>query len=56
MLEQQIMNGLMLGTISVPVGVAFTLTIGVLNLLKFSLPSIFILGRWRAEDRGRRRC
>ena len=44
MLEQQIINGLMLGSVYVLVAVAFTLTIGVLNFLNFSLPAIFMLG------------
>jgi branched-chain amino acid transport system permease protein len=43
-LTQQIVNGLMLGSIYVLVGVAFTMTIGVLNFLNFSIPGIFMLG------------
>lgn len=44
MLAQQLINGLMLGSIYVLVGVAFTMTIGVLNFLNFSIPAIFMLG------------
>jgi branched-chain amino acid transport system permease protein len=44
MLAQQVVNGLMLGAIYVLVGVAFTMTIGVLNFLNFSIPAIFMLG------------
>ena len=43
MLAQQIVNGLMLGSVYVLVAIAFTLTIGVLNFLNFSLPAIFML-------------
>jgi branched-chain amino acid transport system permease protein len=34
----------MLGSIYVLVGVAFTMTIGVLNFLNFSIPAVFMLG------------
>jgi branched-chain amino acid transport system permease protein len=34
----------MLGSIYVLVGVAFTMTIGVLNVLNFSIPAVFMLG------------
>jgi len=44
MLTQQIINGLMLGGIYVLVAVAFTLAIGVLNFLNFSIPGLFMLG------------
>ncbi len=44
MIAQQIVNGLMLGSVYVLVAVAFTLTIGVLNFLNFSIPGIFMLG------------
>ncbi|TDT96505.1 MULTISPECIES: branched-chain amino acid ABC transporter permease [Azorhizobium] len=44
MLTQQIINGLMLGAIYMLVAVAFTLAIGVLNFLNFSLPGLFMLG------------
>lgn len=44
MLAQQVINGLMLGGIYVLVAVSFTLTIGVLNFLNFSIPGIFMLG------------
>ena len=41
---QQVINGLMLGSIYVLVAVAFTLTIGMLNFLNFSIPGLFMLG------------
>ncbi len=44
MLTQQIINGLMLGAIYMLVAVAFTLAIGVLNFLNFSLPGLFMVG------------
>lgn len=44
MLAQQVVNGLMLGGIYVLVAVAFTLAIGVLNFLNFSIPGLFMLG------------
>ena len=43
MIEQQIVNGVMLGSVYALVAVAFTLTIGVLNFLNFSIPGIFML-------------
>lgn len=44
MIAQQIINGVMLGAIYVLVAVAFTLAIGVLNFLNFSIPGLFMLG------------
>ena len=44
MLEQQLVNGVMLGSVYALVAVAFTLTIGVLNFLNFSLPGLFMVG------------
>lgn len=44
MIGQQIINGLMLGSIYVLVGVSFTLAIGVLNFLNFSIPGLFMMG------------
>ena len=44
MLEQQIVNGLMLGSVYALVAVAFTLAIGVLNFLNFSIPGLFMVG------------
>ena len=38
MIAQQVINGLMLGGIYVLIAVAFTLAIGVLNFLNFSIP------------------
>jgi branched-chain amino acid transport system permease protein len=43
-IEQQLINGLMLGSIYSLVGVAFSLTIGMLNFLNFSVPGLFMLG------------
>lgn len=42
-IAQQVVSGLMLGGIYVAVAVAFTLTIGVLNFLNFTIPTIFML-------------
>jgi branched-chain amino acid transport system permease protein len=42
-LGQQLVSGLMLGSIYVAVAVAFTLTIGVLNFLNFTIPTLFML-------------
>jgi branched-chain amino acid transport system permease protein len=44
MIEQQIVNGVMLGSVYALVAVAFTLAIGVLNFLNFSIPGLFMLG------------
>jgi len=43
MIEQQIVNGLMLGSVYALVAVAFTLAIGVLNFLNFSIPGLFMV-------------
>jgi len=43
MLEQQVVNGLMLGSVYALIAVAFTLAIGVLNFLNFSLPGLFMV-------------
>jgi len=40
---QQIVNGLMLGSVYALVAVAFTFTIGILNFLNFSIPGIFMV-------------
>jgi branched-chain amino acid transport system permease protein len=45
---QQIINGLMLGGILAFVAVAFTLTIGMLNFLNFTIPAIFMLAAFVA--------
>jgi branched-chain amino acid transport system permease protein len=42
-LSQQIVNGLMLGSIYAMVAVALTLSIGVLNFLNFSIPGLFMI-------------
>jgi branched-chain amino acid transport system permease protein len=44
MIFQQIVNGLMLSAIYMLVAVAFTLAIGVLNFLNFSIPGLFMVG------------
>lgn len=44
MLAQQILNGLLLGGVYALVALAFTLTIGILNFLNFSIPALFMLG------------
>jgi branched-chain amino acid transport system permease protein len=43
-IAQQLINGLMLGSIYSLVGVAFSLTIGMLNFLNFSVSGLFMLG------------
>jgi branched-chain amino acid transport system permease protein len=43
MLEQQLVNGLMLGSVYALVAVAFTVAIGVLNFLNFSIPGLFMV-------------
>jgi branched-chain amino acid transport system permease protein len=43
-LGQQVVNGVMLGSIYAMVAVALTLSIGVLNFLNFSIPGLFMLG------------
>ncbi len=40
---QQVVNGLMLGSILAFVAVAFTLTIGMLNFLNFTIPALFMV-------------
>jgi branched-chain amino acid transport system permease protein len=42
-LEQQLVNGLMLGSVYALIAVAFTLAIGVLNFLNFSIPGLFMV-------------
>ena len=52
---QQIASGLMLGAIYMTVAVAFTLTIGVLNFLNFTIPTLFMLTgmvAWGLTSRG----
>ncbi len=54
-LLQQIINGLMLGGILAFVAVAFTLTIGMLNFLNFTIPALFMLAgmvSWAASSTG----
>ncbi|WP_445216127.1 branched-chain amino acid ABC transporter permease [Bradyrhizobium sp. Pa8] len=55
MIAQQIVNGLMLGGVYVMIAVAFTLAIGVLNFLNFSIPGIFMIAgmvSWAALKSG----
>jgi branched-chain amino acid transport system permease protein len=44
MLAQQVVNGVLLGGIYALVALAFSLTIGILNFLNFSIPALFMLG------------
>jgi branched-chain amino acid transport system permease protein len=44
MIVQQLINGVMLGAIYVLVAVAFTLAIGILNFMNFSIPGLFMVG------------
>lgn len=44
MLVQQLVNGMLLGGIYALVALAFSLTIGILNFLNFSIPALFMLG------------
>ena len=44
MIGQQVINGLMLGSVYGMVAVALTLSIGVLNFLNFSIPGLFMIG------------
>jgi branched-chain amino acid transport system permease protein len=43
LLIQQLVNSVMLGSVYVTVAVAFTLTIGILNFLNFTIPTLFML-------------
>lgn len=43
LLVQQAVNGVLLGSVYVTVAVAFTLTIGVLNFLNFTIPTLFMV-------------
>lgn len=43
LIAQQMVSGLMLGAIFATVAVAFTLTVGVLNFLNFTIPTLFML-------------
>jgi branched-chain amino acid transport system permease protein len=42
-IARQVVTGLLLGAIYMTVAVAFTLTIGVLNFLNFTIPTLFML-------------
>ena len=55
LLLQQIVNGLMVGSVYVMVAVAFTLTIGMLNFLNFTIPALFMIAgmiAWGLTDLG----
>lgn len=43
LLLQQLVSSLMLGSVYVSVAIAFTLTIGILNFLNFTIPTLFML-------------
>lgn len=43
LLVQQFVSGVMLGSVYVSVAIAFTLTIGILNFLNFTIPTLFML-------------
>jgi branched-chain amino acid transport system permease protein len=43
MLAQQLVNGIMLGSVYALVAVAFTFTMGILRFLNFSIPGIFMV-------------
>jgi branched-chain amino acid transport system permease protein len=54
-IARQVVSGLMLGAIYMTVAVAFTLTIGVLNFLNFTIPTLFMLTgmvAWGLVSRG----
>ena len=54
-MARQILSGLLLGAIYMVVAVAFTLTIGVLNFLNFTIPNLFMLTgmvAWGLMSRG----
>ncbi len=54
-IARQVVSGLLLGAIYMTVAVAFTLTIGVLNFLNFTIPSLFMLtgmAAWGLMSRG----
>lgn len=44
MIAQQLVNGVMLGAIYMLVAVSFTLAVGILNFLNFSIPGLFMIG------------
>lgn len=55
LMARQIISGLLLGAIYMTVAVAFTLTIGVLNFLNFTIPTMFMLtgmAAWGLMSRG----
>lgn len=52
---QQIVNGIMLGGVYVMIAVAFTLIVGMLNFLNFTIPAIFMVSAmfmWAATSGG----
>lgn len=55
LLAQQAINGMMLGAVYVTVAVAFTVTIGILNFLNFTIPALFMVTGmvgWATATRG----
>jgi branched-chain amino acid transport system permease protein len=55
LLVQQLVNGLAIGCVYVMVAVAFTLTIGILNFLNFTIPTLFMIAAmvaWAATSTG----
>ena len=55
-IARQVVSGLLLGAIYMTVAVAFTLTIGVLNFLNFTIPTLFMLTgmtAWGLMSQGR---
>jgi branched-chain amino acid transport system permease protein len=55
LLAQQLVNGVMLGSVYVTVAVAFTLTIGILDFLNFTISGLFMLSAmlgWGVLSRG----
>ena len=50
---QQLVNGLMLGGVYVMVAVAFTLIIGMLNFLNFTIPALYVFRRHDVGDHDR---
>src|SRR5580658_8583693 len=49
-IARQVTSGLLLGSIYMTVAVAFTLTIGVLNFLNFTIPTLLCSPEWWRGD------
>ena len=55
LLVQQLVNGVMVGCVYVIVAVAFTLTVGILNFLNFTIPTLFMVAAmvaWASTSSG----